>query len=206
MAASTADRYPDELVPGLGLKYMSDAPGTWGLQSIKRYVLDEAIGEGTYGKVFKGRDKLRDGRQVALKRMNRHHEEEGFPKTETREIKILKSVRHPNMVNLIEVVTSLGVEETSPAATPGAGAGGSSSSRSSSAAAGSSASIGGGVAGAPSSAAAAASSSSSATSAAAAGGGGGATTAALGDRTGDIYMVFEYVDYDLAGLMAEGYK
>ena len=40
---------------------------------------------------------------VALKKINRHHLSDGFPKTETREVKILKALRHPNMVRLREV-------------------------------------------------------------------------------------------------------
>jgi serine/threonine protein kinase len=61
-------------------------------------------------KVFKARDRL-TGKVVALKRMVPHHEGEGFPRTETREIKMLKSLAHPNMVRLVTVVSSLGTAE-----------------------------------------------------------------------------------------------
>lgn len=65
------------------------------------------IGEGTYGKVFRATERGTKER-VALKKILKHHESEGFPRTETREIKLLKSVSHPNIVTLKEVVTSFG--------------------------------------------------------------------------------------------------
>jgi len=43
---------------------------------------------------------------VALKRINTEQEENGFPITAIREVKILKALRHTNIVNLKEIVTS----------------------------------------------------------------------------------------------------
>ena len=65
----------------------------------------EQIGEGTFGQVFKARDR-ETGRVVALKKVLMVKEREGFPITAIREIKLLKALRHPNIVNLIEVVMS----------------------------------------------------------------------------------------------------
>jgi len=45
---------------------------------------------------------------VALKRINTAQEENGFPITAIREVKILKALKHPNVVNLREIVTSKG--------------------------------------------------------------------------------------------------
>lgn len=45
---------------------------------------------------------------VALKRINTEQEENGFPITALREVKILKALTHPNIVNLKEIVTSKG--------------------------------------------------------------------------------------------------
>lgn len=63
------------------------------------------VGQGTYGSVFVGADKV-TGDIVALKRINTEQEENGFPITAIREVKILKALNHPNIVNLKEIVTS----------------------------------------------------------------------------------------------------
>jgi len=42
---------------------------------------------------------------VALKKVRLENEKEGFPITAVREIKILRQLNHPNIVNLMEVVT-----------------------------------------------------------------------------------------------------
>lgn len=48
------------------------------------------------------------GEVVALKRINTEQEENGFPITAIREVKILKALNHQNIVNLKEIVTSKG--------------------------------------------------------------------------------------------------
>jgi len=63
------------------------------------------VGEGTYGSVFVGADKVTGG-IVALKRINTEAEENGFPITAIREVKILKALNHENVVRLKEIVTS----------------------------------------------------------------------------------------------------
>ncbi|RKP36108.1 Pkinase-domain-containing protein, partial [Dimargaris cristalligena] len=85
------------------------------------------VGEGTYGKVYKAKYRT-TGKLVALKRFRLESEKEGFPITAMREIKLLRSMKHPNILRLFETLTA---------------------------------------------------------------------------RTdGSIYMIFEYMDYDLAGLLA----
>ncbi|XP_060604841.1 cyclin-dependent kinase 9-like [Ruditapes philippinarum] len=60
------------------------------------------IGQGTFGEVFKARD--RANRQVvAMKKVLMENEKEGFPITALREIRILKLLKHENVVNLIEI-------------------------------------------------------------------------------------------------------
>ena len=57
--------------------------------------------------MFVGADKV-TGEIVALKRINTEEEENGFPITAIREVKILKALKHENIVTLKEIVTSKG--------------------------------------------------------------------------------------------------
>lgn len=43
---------------------------------------------------------------VALKKIRMDNEKEGFPITAIREIKLLKNLSHPNVINLKEIVRS----------------------------------------------------------------------------------------------------
>ncbi|OQR94537.1 cyclin-dependent kinase-like [Achlya hypogyna] len=60
------------------------------------------IGEGTYGVVLKCRHR-ETGQIVAIKKFKESDEDEQVRKTAMREIRILKQLRHDNIVNLIEV-------------------------------------------------------------------------------------------------------
>eukprot|EP01080_Neovahlkampfia_damariscottae_P005390 gene5390-9203_t len=62
------------------------------------------LGEGTYGKVFKSKNK-KTGEIVAIKRIKMDKEKEGFPVTAIREITILKSLKHENIIDLKQVIT-----------------------------------------------------------------------------------------------------
>ncbi|KAG6171183.1 hypothetical protein E4U27_002431 [Claviceps purpurea] len=64
---------------------------------------ESVVGSGTYGKVFKGLNVYTKD-LVALKRIRMEGERDGFPVTAVREIKLLQSLRHPNIVNLQEVM------------------------------------------------------------------------------------------------------
>mmetsp|Transcript_1108 Transcript_1108/g.2576 ORF Transcript_1108/g.2576 Transcript_1108/m.2576 type:complete len:426 (-) Transcript_1108:359-1636(-) len=74
-----------------------------------RYEKIGRIGEGTYGVVYKARDK-QTGDICALKRCLPHHEaSDGFPQTTLREITILRELsqqNHPGIVKLKEVAVS----------------------------------------------------------------------------------------------------
>lgn len=63
----------------------------------------EKIGEGTYGVVYKAKDK-RTGQLLALKKIRLEAEDEGIPSTAIREISLLKQLHHPNIVRLFDVV------------------------------------------------------------------------------------------------------
>ena len=64
---------------------------------------ESVVGSGTYGKVFKGLH-VYTRQQVALKRIRMEGEKDGFPVTAIREIKLLQSLRHTNIVKLLEVM------------------------------------------------------------------------------------------------------
>ncbi|KAH9039616.1 kinase-like domain-containing protein [Lactarius pseudohatsudake] len=60
------------------------------------------LGEGTFGEVHKAKHRP-SGKLVALKRILMHNEKEGMPVTALREIKILKALRHLNVVELLDM-------------------------------------------------------------------------------------------------------
>jgi cyclin-dependent kinase-like len=60
------------------------------------------IGEGTYGLVLKARHKA-TGKIVAIKKFKESDEDEQVQKTALREIRILKQLRHDNIVSLLDV-------------------------------------------------------------------------------------------------------
>ena len=57
----------------------------------------EKVGEGTYGVVYKARDRTTN-QIVALKKIRLEQEEEGVPSTAIREISLLKELNNPNVV------------------------------------------------------------------------------------------------------------
>lgn len=64
---------------------------------------ESVVGSGTYGKVFKGTN-VYTKKLVALKKIRMEGERDGFPVTAVREIKLLQSLKHENIVNLMEVM------------------------------------------------------------------------------------------------------
>eukprot|EP00584_Thalassiosira_punctigera_P009873 CAMPEP_0172534990 /NCGR_PEP_ID=MMETSP1067-20121228/7172_1 /TAXON_ID=265564 ORGANISM="Thalassiosira punctigera, Strain Tpunct2005C2" /NCGR_SAMPLE_ID=MMETSP1067 /ASSEMBLY_ACC=CAM_ASM_000444 /LENGTH=468 /DNA_ID=CAMNT_0013319873 /DNA_START=324 /DNA_END=1730 /DNA_ORIENTATION=- len=75
------------------------------MRDVTAFQKKHQVGEGTYGSVFVGADKVTGG-VVALKRINTEEEANGFPITALREVKLLKALHHENIVQLKEVVTS----------------------------------------------------------------------------------------------------
>ncbi|KAJ3041534.1 Cyclin-dependent kinase catalytic subunit, partial [Rhizophlyctis rosea] len=65
----------------------------------------EKVGEGTYGVVYKARD-IQTGQIVALKKIRLETEDEGVPSTAIREISLLKELKQPNIVRLLDIVHS----------------------------------------------------------------------------------------------------
>lgn len=69
----------------------------------KKYERIDKLGEGTYGIVYKARDKT-NNQIVALKSIWLENEDEGMPSTAMREIAILKELDHVNIVKLLDVI------------------------------------------------------------------------------------------------------
>ncbi|KAF3337939.1 cyclin-dependent kinase G-2-like isoform X2 [Carex littledalei] len=74
-----------------------------GCRSVDEFERLNKINEGTYGVVYRARDK-KSGEVVALKKVKMEKEKEGFPMTALREINILLSFHHPSIVDVKEVV------------------------------------------------------------------------------------------------------
>ncbi|KAK9739012.1 Protein kinase domain [Popillia japonica] len=72
---------------------------------MQKYEKLEKIGEGTYGTVFKAKN--RESHEiVALKRVRLDDDDEGVPSSALREICLLKELKHKNIVRLYDVLHS----------------------------------------------------------------------------------------------------
>lgn len=67
----------------------------------------EELGRGTYGVVYRARDR-ETGNTVALKKIKLEVDDEGIPSTTLREIAVLKQLVHPNVVGLYDVLQNNG--------------------------------------------------------------------------------------------------
>lgn len=73
------------------------------VRTTELYKRVQQVGEGTYGKVYKAKNEVTN-EYVAIKRLRLESEREGFPITAMREIKLLQSFDHPNIVGLLEMM------------------------------------------------------------------------------------------------------
>ncbi|KAJ9650462.1 serine/threonine protein kinase, CMGC, CDC2/CDK sub [Neophaeococcomyces mojaviensis] len=88
---------------GYPLEHTRDGkPRFRGCVKVAEYDYICKLGEGTFGEVSKARSK-KTGQVVALKKILVHNEKDGFPITALREIKLLKALRHPNVLQLVEM-------------------------------------------------------------------------------------------------------
>ncbi|XP_078741915.1 cyclin-dependent kinase 11B-like, partial [Lampetra fluviatilis] len=74
-------------------------PALQGCRSVEEFHCLNRIEEGTYGVVYRAKDKKTD-EIVALKRLKMEKEREGFPITSLREINTLLKAQHPNIVTV----------------------------------------------------------------------------------------------------------
>ncbi|XP_034735693.1 cyclin-dependent kinase 10 [Etheostoma cragini] len=78
-------------------------------RSVREFEKFNRIGEGTYGIVYRARDTKSD-EIVALKKVRMDKEKDGIPISSLREITLLLRLRHPNIVELKEVVVGSQLE------------------------------------------------------------------------------------------------
>lgn len=77
--------------------------GTGRCRSVNEFERLNCIGEGTYGRVFRAVDQS-TGCTVVLKKLHMRKCSGGFPTTALREIRLLMTLDHPNIVKLYDVV------------------------------------------------------------------------------------------------------
>ncbi|KXS19289.1 Pkinase-domain-containing protein [Gonapodya prolifera JEL478] len=83
-----------------------DLPPLVGVTQVTDYDLYDTVGEGTFGVVRVGKEKA-TGKVVALKRIIiPEGDKDGFPVTALRELSLLKSLRHPNILRLLSIAVS----------------------------------------------------------------------------------------------------
>ncbi|XP_074102102.1 uncharacterized protein LOC141529467 isoform X2 [Cotesia typhae] len=85
-------------------------PAIQGCRYVDEFVSLNRIEEGTYGVVYRARDK-RTGDIVALKKLKMDREKEGFPITSLREINTLLKAQHPNIVTVREIVVGSNMDK-----------------------------------------------------------------------------------------------
>ncbi|EJD47894.1 Pkinase-domain-containing protein [Auricularia subglabra TFB-10046 SS5] len=72
----------------------------------ERWVKDAKIGEGAYAVVYKGHEST-SGRQVAIKKFKAGQSKDGLDLSAIREVKCLRELHHPNVIELLDVYTTL---------------------------------------------------------------------------------------------------
>lgn len=74
-----------------------------GTTTLAAYDIGAKLGEGTFGVVTKATE-LASKKHVALKKLITHNPRDGVSVTTVREIKILKELKHPNIVPILDMV------------------------------------------------------------------------------------------------------
>uniref|UniRef100_A0A4W4EW14 Protein kinase domain-containing protein n=1 Tax=Electrophorus electricus TaxID=8005 RepID=A0A4W4EW14_ELEEL len=100
--ASTLRKRPKICGPRFG--EIKETEIDWGKRCVDKFEIIGITGEGTYGQVYKAKDKD-TAEMVALKKVRLDNEKEGFPITAIREIKILRQLNHKSIINMKEIVT-----------------------------------------------------------------------------------------------------
>ncbi|GAA5914462.1 hypothetical protein JCM6882_003026 [Rhodosporidiobolus microsporus] len=70
-----------------------------------KYTKDKKVGEGTYAVVYLGKEAT-TGRKVAIKKIKVGQFKDGLDMSAIREVKFLRELRHPNVIELLDVFSS----------------------------------------------------------------------------------------------------
>ena len=73
------------------------------IKNVSRYIKLSKIREGTFGVIYKAKD-VQSEKIVELKKVRLNPEIEGTPLTSIREIALLKELKHPNIIHLLDVI------------------------------------------------------------------------------------------------------
>ncbi|XP_071839954.1 uncharacterized protein [Apostichopus japonicus] len=103
---ASPDHSPIELKETLPAYY----PALAGCRNVEEFEHLNKIEEGTYGVVYRAREKRND-EIVALKRLKMEKEKEGFPITSLREINTLLKAQHVNIVTVREIVVGSNMDK-----------------------------------------------------------------------------------------------
>uniref|UniRef100_A0A1L8DX04 cyclin-dependent kinase n=2 Tax=Nyssomyia neivai TaxID=330878 RepID=A0A1L8DX04_9DIPT len=101
---------PEETPKEVANDLPSYFPALQGCRSVEEFQCLNRIEEGTYGVVYRAKDK-RTEEIVALKRLKMEKEKEGFPITSLREINTLLKGQHPNIVTVREIVVGSNMDK-----------------------------------------------------------------------------------------------
>ncbi|RXG60723.1 Cyclin-dependent kinase 11B [Armadillidium vulgare] len=97
---------PPEIKEKVALYY----PAVMGCRSVDEFKCLNRIEEGTYGVVYRAREKSTN-EIVALKRLKMEKEKEGFPITSLREVDTLLKAQHDNIITCREIVVGSSIDK-----------------------------------------------------------------------------------------------
>ncbi|XP_078281591.1 cyclin-dependent kinase 11B isoform X3 [Rhinoraja longicauda] len=112
--APTEEEYVPDSPPASPVELKKELPqylpALQGCRSVEEFQCLNRIEEGTYGVVYRAKDKKTD-EIVALKRLKMEKEKEGFPITSLREINTILKAQHPNIVTVREIVVGSNMDK-----------------------------------------------------------------------------------------------
>merc|ERR1712071_19182 len=86
-------------------------PAVYGCRSVEEFEITNKVEEGTYGVVYRAREKHGKKEMVALKKLKMDREREGFPITSLREVNTLLRSQHKNIVTVREIVVGYNADQ-----------------------------------------------------------------------------------------------
>lgn len=111
-SATPATQQTNGRTPSYASSAQPSAPKFRGCSKITDYDILRKLGEGTFGEVLQAKHKI-TGSVVAVKKILMHNEKDGFPITALREIKLLKLLKHVNVLTLEEMAIEHPAKTTS---------------------------------------------------------------------------------------------